>query len=113
MAKSNLGHWTTTRYIPSGYNVIRKYKIFKENQPETRLLYECNVIQNHNFVSKYMNCENQNHLGPLGYVYTNQQANTIPLVRCFVSTSGDHFITTTSNCDGFIFEEILGYALLA
>ncbi len=77
------------------------------------LRYECNASQNHNFLSDNMNCENQNHLGPVGYVYTTQKPNTMPLIRCFVTTSGDHFITTNSNCDGFKFESTLGYALLA
>ena len=60
-----------------------------------------------------MHCENQNHLGPLGYVHTSQKPNTVPLIRCFVSTTGDHFLTTNTNCDGHTIEETLGYALQA
>lgn len=112
VAKSNLGHWSTTRFIPNGYSIIRKYKVFRESQPETRLLFECNASPNHNFLSENISCENQNHLGPVGYVYTTQKPNTVPLIRCYVTTTGDHFITTNTNCDGFQQESILGYALL-
>ena len=111
--KVNYGHWTTIRYMPVGYNVNLRFKIFREYQENTRLIFECKTNDRNNFVSVYMNCENQFHLGPLGYVFTTQQPNTVPLVRCINPNNGDHFVSTNSNCDGFNYEVILGYAYLA
>jgi hypothetical protein len=45
-----------------------------------------------------------------GYIYTEQQPNTIALYRCLVPTT-DHFISSNPTCEGQQVETLLGYAL--
>jgi hypothetical protein len=73
-----------------------------------------NVFPFHHFLSPNTTCEGNLVEGPLGYMYTSQQTNFVPLYR-FYSTNGTgfhHFETVTYSEGvnaGFTFEGILGY----
>ena len=60
------------------------------------------------------NCEKTQFLGQLGYIYmvSNVGYPTNPIYRCFNTSSGDHFASTSSSCEGYTSEGLLGYTLL-
>ncbi|CAF1649108.1 unnamed protein product, partial [Adineta ricciae] len=106
------GHFTTTRPLPSGYKLERTWKLFREYQANTKLIFEC--VRTHdkrNFPSIHQNCENQEAWGPLGYIYIDQSTNSraAPIYRCRSGT--DYFISPDSNCENTTNEGLLGYVL--
>jgi hypothetical protein len=42
-------------------------------------------------------------------VYSSPQPNSHPLYRCRIG--GDHFVSTASNCEGQVYEDLYGYVL--
>ena len=97
-------HYVTTRNLPNGFQKEASFKIRRESDDEEMsLVYECRVggpTGEHSFISSDHNCENQFNMGPMGYLYTKKVNNSIPIYRCYVSNSGDHYITSDSNCEG-------------
>ena len=77
------------------------------------LVYECRVggeKGEQSFISNDNNCENAFNMGPMGYLYNQQVENSIPIVRWIITSNGDHFITSDSDCDGKGEKEaIMGY----
>ena len=104
------GHWASTRIAPSGFALEQSYRIFRDEQPGTVMLYECRSGQ-HNLVSPDVSCEGLETLGPLGYAYTAQAAGTEALYRCRIGAGTDHFISTSAACEGQTVEQLLGYVL--
>jgi len=106
------GHLSTTRPLPNGYKLERTWKLFREYQSNTKLIFEC-VRSNdkRNFPSVQQNCENQEAWGPLGYIYINQAANlnAAAIYRC--RSGSNYFISPDSKCENAINEGLLGYAL--
>ncbi|CAF1221216.1 unnamed protein product [Adineta steineri] len=106
------GHFSTTRPLPSGYKIERTWKLFREYQPNTKLIFECaRTNDKRNFPSVQQNCENQDAWGPLGYIYIDQTTNpnAIPIYRC--RSGSNYFISPDSKCENTINEGLLGYAL--
>ena len=67
------------------------------------LVYECRIGGAKGpqaFISSDYNCENMFNMGPMGYLYNNKVSNSIPIYRCFIKSNGDHFISSSSNCEG-------------
>ena len=104
------GHWASSRVAPPGFAVEQTYRLLREEDAGTKLLYECRV-GDHNVISTDPNCEGLLPLGPVGYVWTTQVPGTIPLFRCRIGAAKDHFISPAADCEGTIFEQALGYAL--
>lgn len=105
-------HWVTSRQFPSGVKVEQTWHILREQAPNTQLVYECRVggpNGDHTLISTFANCENQFNMGPMGYVYKTQVAGTSPIYRCYIATTGDHFISSDSNCEGQKRESLIGY----
>lgn len=106
------GHISTTRPLPSGYKAERTWKLFREQQPNTKLIFECvRTSDKRNFPSIHQHCENQEAWGPLGYVYNDQSTNAqaVPIYRC--RAGSDYFIAPSSACENAVNEGLLGYAL--
>ena len=96
-------HYVTTRNLPNGFRKESSFKIKRESDDEEMsLVYECRLgaKAEHSFISSDYNCENQFNMGPMGYLYTKKVKDSIPIYRCFISSIGDHFITTDPNCEG-------------
>ena len=105
-------HWVTSRQFPSGVKVEQTWHILREQAPNTQLVYECRVggpNGDHTLISTSANCENQFNMGPMGYVYKTQVAGTSPIYRCYIATTGDHFISSDPNCEGQKDESLIGY----
>ena len=103
------GHLTTTRPLPSGYKAERTWKLFRESQPNTKLIFECvRSIDQRNFPSAQSSCENQEAWGPLGYVYVNANANAKAIYRC--RAGSDYFVSPDAACENTTNEGLLGYA---
>ena len=106
------GHMTTTRPLPGGYRLERTWKLFREEQSNTKLIFECvRSSDQRNFPSNDIKCEGQEAWGPLGYVYVNQSANpsAVAIYRCRSGTN--YFISTDAKCENHTSEGPLGYAL--
>lgn len=105
-------HWVTSRQFPSGVKVEQTWHILREQAPNTQLVYECRVggpNGDHTLISTLANCENQFNMGPMGYIYKTQVAGTSPIYRCYIATTGDHFISSDPNCEGQKEESLIGY----
>lgn len=105
-------HWVTSRQFPSGVKVEQTWHILREQAPNTQLVYECRVggpNGDHTLISTFANCENQFNMGPMGYVYKTQVAGTSPIYRCYIATTGDHFISSDPNCEGQKEGSLIGY----
>ena len=108
-------HWSSSRLAPEGFTQDACWHLYREEQPSTKLLFECLVDAAwpgpHTFLSFEVGCEGQQNLGPVGYILENQTADSQAIYRC-ASTSGlDHFISQDPACEGQTTEQLLGYAL--
>ncbi len=109
-------HWVTTRMMPAGFTVEKNYKILREKQSGTEMVYECRVggsSGGHAMISKDVNCEGNFNMGPMGYIYTSQLSDLVPVYRCFNKNNGDHFISSDEKCEGFDMDALIGYAVEA
>ncbi|MFZ1249657.1 MAG: PA14 domain-containing protein [Candidatus Saccharimonadales bacterium] len=106
-------HWVTTGTVPEGYTAEPHISasLLLQQLPGTHALYSCLAWGWDQMVSPDPNCEGQQKVGFIGYAYDTPQANglTAPIRRCVIGA--DHFISHTDNCEGFIVENILGYAI--
>ncbi len=114
-ASKNNKHWVTTRQIPSGFTKEHSWKILREKPKEDAVMvYECRVggaSGDHIMISTDVNCETQFNMGPMGYMYKNEQPGTSAVYRCRADEFGTHFISSDKNCEGRKFESLVGYAI--
>jgi hypothetical protein len=107
------GHWASTRLAPAGFTVENSWRLWRDSRPDTTLLFECRVgavASSHNLLSRDPRCEGLQPLGPVGYIHNGPVAGATALYRCRVMVNGDHFVSTQANCEGQVFEQLLGYA---
>jgi hypothetical protein len=102
------GHWASTRRAPDGFTEESSVQLWRDEHPDTSMLYECKV-GDHNLLTRDVNCEGLFDLGPVGYIENNQAPGSVALYRCRVAASGDHFISTSASCEGQTVEQTLGY----
>jgi serine/threonine protein kinase len=79
--------------------------------PGTHPLYAC-WLGSDEFTSTSANCEGQEVIGQLGWVYDSAPGNprTVPVMRCKIG--GEHFDSPRRDCEGQTVEGLLGYALV-
>ncbi|MCC7537795.1 MAG: hypothetical protein IT379_16345 [Deltaproteobacteria bacterium] len=104
------GHWVSSRLAPSGFTEESRWRLWRDEQPGTRLLLECRV-GDHSLLTPDAGCEGLHPLGPVGWIHTTATPGTVALHRCYVPTSGDHFVSPDPACEGTRMEMLLGYAL--
>lgn len=104
------GHWASSRIAPPGFHAESSWRLLRDPTPGTVLLYEC-AVGKHNLLTKASNCENQQPMGPVGYIYTSQQPGTVQLRRCSTGGGADHLVSTAANCEGLTDEGALGWAV--
>lgn len=102
-------HKVTTGYIEPGFNFERTLGyLFMAPRTGTSPLYGCRAGSSDFFISPDGNCEGQFILGVNGWIYATAQPDTQALYRCY--TGFDHFVSTSSTCEGQRTERLLGYA---
>lgn len=102
------GHWASSRLPPAGFAVEQSWRLARDPQAGTQLLYECGVGR-HNLLTTDVGCEGQVPLGPVGYAWTAPAAGRVPIYRCRVGAGQDHFISPSATCEGQVTESLLGY----
>ena len=104
------GHWASSRVAPAGFASERSWRLWRDAQPGTVMLYECRV-GTHNMLTRDPGCEGQSTLGPVGHAYTDPVAGALPIYRCRVGAGTDHFVSPDPGCEGQTMESLLGYGL--
>lgn len=104
------GHWASSRLPPASFGAEAEWSLWRDEQPDSTLLFEC-AVGEHNLLTPGSDCEGLQPLGPVGWINTLPGAGTTALYRCYVPSSGDHFISSDSNCEGQTVERLLGYAM--
>jgi len=102
-------HVATTRLLPDGFAQEQAYRLWRDPEPGTKMLFECR-IGGENFLSPAASCEGQLPMGPLGYIKSEPFEGGVALYRCYSSALGDHMISPDSGCEGYTTEQLLGYA---
>ncbi len=106
-------HWVTSGGAPgAGYGFESTLGFAAlDPAPNERTLYSC-LYGGDQFVSPDPACEGQRVVGPIGAVYTQPPPTGLQVVglfRCTVNGSGEHFVSTRSDCEGQHLESLLGY----
>lgn len=114
------GHWASSRFAPPGYSAEATYWMVRDpsasDLPYMRPIFECGIsnstnLMKHNMLSIYSSCEGGFlPLGPVGYVWTSAGTGRQALYRCSIAAGADHFVSTSSTCEGQTVDYLLGYA---
>lgn len=105
-------HWTSSRMPPSGFVIEHdEWRLLRSGVSGTTLLWEC-AVGSGNLITDQINCEGLSPRGPVGYIYTESNNNTIALYRCYIASTNDHFLSTDAGCEGAATERLMGYACL-
>jgi len=108
-------HWASSRLLPEDFEEEASWRLLRDQAPGTQLLFECQVdnaiMGPHNLLTLDPTCEGLQTLGPVGYIWTSQVPDSVPLYRCRSDSPADHFVSTDAGCEGATQEQLLGYAL--
>lgn len=103
------GHVATSRQLPDGFTAESSWRLHREAQADTELLYECKV-GDHTFLTPDPGCEGQHPMGPVGWIARGAFDGGVALHRCHIPSSGDHFVSPDPACEGHTPERTLGWA---
>ena len=96
----------STRDLPAGFVEEQAYLLERSEQPDTALLFECQV-GDHSLLTSDPGCEGLQPLGPVGWIHDSPGVDRVELFRCYVPSTGDHLVSPDSGCEG----QTLGFAL--
>ena len=108
--RSGWGHRASTRGLPSGFAEEQFYRLPREEQPGTVLLYEC-LVGKHTLLTREPDCEGHHPMGPVGWAWTSEQSGTVPLYSCSINGGADHTVSPESGCEGQQTLGLLGWVL--
>ncbi|MFJ4094057.1 hypothetical protein ACIPYS_20960 [Kitasatospora sp. NPDC089913] len=107
-------HVSSVWHVPDGYNREGSLGLLHTTPtPGTGPLYLC-VVRGDNFLSRDVNCEGQQYVTRLGWIYDAPPAGVanVPVYRCLVNGVRELFESNDPNCEGQIIGGPHGYALL-
>ncbi|WP_194916812.1 cutinase family protein [Catenulispora rubra] len=107
-------HWSSTRGLPAGFQPEWTFGMLPmTQQPGTVPLFSCMQNGTLEFTSTDANCEGQATVARIGFIWTTQPSGlpTVPIYRCLLTATGDHFDSFDSGCEGQHTEFQLGYLL--
>ena len=107
--RDSWGHRASTRDLPAGFVEEQAYLLERAEQPDTTLLFECEV-GDHSLVTSDPGCEGLPPLGPVGWIHDLPGAGRVELFRCYVPSTGDHLVSPDPACEGQTVEQSLGFA---
>jgi hypothetical protein len=92
-------HGTTDDVAPLGFHI--EQSLGQVGSIGQVALYECRIstLQNR-FTSLDRGCEHQRYVGISGFGFPSPGPGLIPLYRCYLPGNGDHFDTSSANCEG-------------
>jgi hypothetical protein len=93
-----------------GVSTEGQWRLLREYKSGTTMVYECKVGDVRSIITKDPGCEGQFPMGPMGYIYDSYVDCTEAIYRCYDPNSGDHMISSDSNCEGYNVETMVGYA---
>ena len=102
------GHWASSRLPPPSFAAEQSFHLERDPSAGTELLYEC-AVGKHNLLTKAVDCEGLQPLGPVGYIHSAPQPGSVALYRCSIGGGKDHFISPAADCEGQTVESLLGY----
>ncbi|MFF5051696.1 hypothetical protein ACFY1S_00700 [Micromonospora sp. NPDC000663] len=97
--------WDSTDRVDRSYTLQRTgWYLENHRMPGTVPLYGCSYQVPggvNNFISTHENCEGLTRVRLEGYIHLEQaSADHQPLYRCFRAPTYDHFVSTSSDCEG-------------
>jgi len=104
------GHRASSRDLPAGFVEEQAYLLDRSEQPDTTLLFECQV-GDHSLLTPSPACEGLPPLGPVGWIHDLPGAGRVELFRCYAPSTGDHLVSPDPACEGQTVEQSLGFAL--
>ncbi|KYK54020.1 subtilisin-like serine protease [Drechmeria coniospora] len=111
---SNL-YIASTRKLPAGYTNFQAWYMYHSEQPGTVMLYECAFGQG-SLLTTDSTCNLELPYGPVGWIYTSQVPNSVPLYSCYNPDLTMRYPWGESNCGGFpnaVLLGVLGYVFNA
>jgi len=116
-------HWSTTAAVPGNYSTYKleaktgylmtaapagKASVELEDCLSTRSGHSDHLIAEKGFCAAH----DYQRLRTAGWVYSQPQAQTVPLYRCYSEKEHSHFASNQSDCENVgTLEHLLGYAL--
>lgn len=98
---------TSTRVPPAGYIASESWRLMREYEDNTVMLYECANTDSGSYASLDLNCNGDMSLGPVGYSFKQEKTNTVPLFAC--QNSSVTFNSSDATCGTSNTKEFLGY----
>jgi hypothetical protein len=83
------------------------------SQANVTPLYSCMVGGWDQMVSTSSTCEGTTKMGQIGYIYKTAPSSLTshPVYRCYVTATGDHFVSNDPSCEGQHVDYTLGWVL--
>ncbi len=99
--------WASTRIPPGGYAAKESWKLLRDFEEGTVMLYECEY-ESGTYVSLDVHCAGELSYGPLGYAYIEPRLDSVPLHSCS-NDRGEIYTSSSDSCGFGETREFLGF----